>query len=479
MQALRNLRINTKLTLFVVLTTLFGVFFVGSALLYQKVSTFDKRLLEETTLIAKSIADRSNAGVVFNDLKLIKENIASLIYNRSIDLACLYLTPSGLAAEYKRTVTISCPDYIAHSKASELLEGISSIQPIVSDKESGEVDGYVYLLSNKNELYHDLEDGLYVMGGVSVLVLLWAIAFSFFIRKYISHPLTELYEASREYKITNKPVEILSRSRDEVGTLVDSFNDMTSTISAQNLEILKHSENLKAEVELQTRRLSLANKELEAFSYAASHDLNSPVRQTFVLANAILFDQGSKLSRKAKKDLNMLLTVNRRAARIIEGMKKLAGITERTIKIEKIDLTAACIEQASALKSRDPLRKVDFIIQNGMNIKGDNDLVVIMVANLMENAWKYSALEQHAVIEVGSNDEYYYFRDNGDGFDSRWIEKLFTPFKRLHPADEFEGTGLGLAIVKRILDAHDWQVDAISEKGEGAEFRIYTRLKEK
>ena len=99
-----------------------------------------------------------------------------------------------------------------------------------------------------------------------------------------------------------------------------------------------------------------------------------------------------------------------------------------------------------------------------------------MLLNLLSNAIKYTAKRPEAVIEVsgkqGDDVNTYCIRDNGAGFDSKHLSRLFGVFQRLHTCDEFEGTGIGLAIVKRIVERHGGRVWAEGEVGKGAAFHF-------
>jgi light-regulated signal transduction histidine kinase (bacteriophytochrome) len=124
---------------------------------------------------------------------------------------------------------------------------------------------------------------------------------------------------------------------------------------------------------------------------------------------------------------------------------------------------------------REPERQLDIIIQNNIQARGDANLLPIVIENLMENAWKFSAKQEVSQIEIGCEPDangqpIYFVKDNGAGFDMSNAEKIFTAFERLHSAAEFPGTGIGLATVKRIVTLHGGRVWAISEKNAGAVF---------
>jgi signal transduction histidine kinase len=108
--------------------------------------------------------------------------------------------------------------------------------------------------------------------------------------------------------------------------------------------------------------------------------------------------------------------------------------------------------------------------------QADRDLLRILLDNLLQNAWKFTALRADARIEVGAEGAgpgaSYFVRDNGAGFDMAFASQLFKPFSRLHAPSEFGGTGIGLAIVDRIVRRHGGRVEAFGMPGEGAIFRF-------
>jgi two-component system NtrC family sensor kinase len=97
-------------------------------------------------------------------------------------------------------------------------------------------------------------------------------------------------------------------------------------------------------------------------------------------------------------------------------------------------------------------------------------LMRIALENLLSNAWKFTAKTSDARIEVDCEDETFFVRDNGAGFDSTRASELFSPFRRFHTASEFSGTGVGLSIVQRIVRRHGGRLSAQAAPGRGATF---------
>jgi light-regulated signal transduction histidine kinase (bacteriophytochrome) len=123
----------------------------------------------------------------------------------------------------------------------------------------------------------------------------------------------------------------------------------------------------------------------------------------------------------------------------------------------------------------DPARRVSFAIQEGVLVTADLILIRAVLENLLENAWKFTAMREHAAIEFAAttDDEATVccsVRDNGVGFDQVYADKLFQPFQRLHTAGEFPGTGIGLVSVQRIIERHGGHTWAEGAVGHGATF---------
>jgi light-regulated signal transduction histidine kinase (bacteriophytochrome) len=117
---------------------------------------------------------------------------------------------------------------------------------------------------------------------------------------------------------------------------------------------------------------------------------------------------------------------------------------------------------------------VDYAIAPRLSVDGDPALLQIVLANVLQNAWKFTEKKEQAEIEFGmliqNGIRCFYVRDNGAGFDMEYQSKLFAPFQRLHSTDEFAGTGIGLALVQRIIHRHGGRIWAESTEDQGATF---------
>jgi PAS domain S-box-containing protein len=251
------------------------------------------------------------------------------------------------------------------------------------------------------------------------------------------------------------------------------LDDVTEKREAAK-KLLNLNKELEEAVVLRTSALNAANKELEAFSYSVSHDLRAPLRAIDGFSLALLEDFGPNLDDKGKDYLRRIRAGAVKMSGLIDDMLLLSRITRDKMHLAEVDISGLAEAVAGELKKQEPERGVEFIIEAGINCKGDPKLIRIALENLMGNAWKFTTKTANPRIEFGKtvaeDKEAFFVRDNGAGFDSGYKDMLFLPFHRLHTNAEFEGTGIGLATVKRIITRHGGQIWGEGEVGKGAVF---------
>ncbi len=231
--------------------------------------------------------------------------------------------------------------------------------------------------------------------------------------------------------------------------------------------------------------LKSVNHELEAFSSSVSHDLRAPLRSIDGFSQALLEDCGPNLDESGKDYLRRIRAATQRMGQLIDDLLTLARVSRSDMHWATIDLSDLAHRLCQDLRQQQPgegsPRQVEVRIQSGMRVRGDRNLLPVALENLLANAWKFTAYQERATIEVGSlpaGDDLsatsqpiiYFVRDDGAGFEMAYVHKLFAPFQRLHSLAEFPGTGIGLATVQRIIHRHGGRVWAEGAVGQGATF---------
>jgi light-regulated signal transduction histidine kinase (bacteriophytochrome) len=217
-----------------------------------------------------------------------------------------------------------------------------------------------------------------------------------------------------------------------------------------------------------------ANRELESFSYSVAHDLRAPLRSIDGFSQALLEDYDEKLDDEGRRYLRYVRESAQQMAQLIDDLLNLSRLTRSELKHEAVDFSALGREVLAKLAQREPGRLVVTTVQDGMISQGDERLLMVVLENLLGNAWKFTGKRADAAIAFGSAQAEglvtYFIRDNGAGFDMAYADKLFGVFQRLHGVNEFEGTGVGLATVHRIIRRHGGSIRAEGAIDRGATF---------
>ena len=229
-----------------------------------------------------------------------------------------------------------------------------------------------------------------------------------------------------------------------------------------------------SKLESQATELNSVNRELETFSYAVSHDLRAPLRTMASYAQILLEDYGKQLDEKGRQHLTRIVDSAHRMAQLIEGLLSLSRFSRQEPTRSSVDLSQMARTIIQEIQSAKPDRQVSILIAENVMAQGDQQLLHVVMTNLLTNAWKFTAKKADASIEFGmtttDGKSVYFVKDNGAGFDMKFVDKLFGAFQRLHSTAQFEGTGVGLATVKRIIERHEGQIWAEAQIDQGATF---------
>jgi len=320
----------------------------------------------------------------------------------------------------------------------------------------------------------------------------------FFVKRFVTQPISQLTEATVAIADGDLEQEIDVIGASEFKTFSVSLMNMRNairksirTLSEKNRELSKEivrRKNVESEleknrdkledlVEERTADLAQTNKELEAFSYSVSHDLRAPLRAINGFSEIILAED-QELSPQTQEHLGKIARNARKMGLLVDGLLTLSRLNRKELKHDFIDMNALFRETVDDLIEKQGDRLVEFKLSDLPPCNGDIVLLRQVVANLLDNAFKYSGSRENSVIEVGSQregeDTFYFVKDNGVGFDMRYVDKLFGVFQRLHAVEDFEGTGIGLALSQRIIHRHDGHIraESVIDKGTVLYFSI-------
>ena len=252
------------------------------------------------------------------------------------------------------------------------------------------------------------------------------------------------------------------------------FTDLTEQRQAQE-RIRQLNLDLERRVVERTAQLEAANKELEAFTYSISHDLRAPLRGIDGFSRLVLEEYAGLLDDTGQHYLHRVRDNTQRMSQLIDDLLQFSRLGRQPMHKQTVDPAALAREAWSDVLPEAEGRSVDIVIADPLPAgKADPALLRQVLINLLGNALKYSRNRALARIEVGhqlrAGAVVYFVRDNGEGFNMQYADKLFGVFQRLHAQDEFEGTGVGLAIVQRIVHRHGGRIWAEAEVNHGATF---------
>jgi signal transduction histidine kinase len=507
---LRDASIQRKLTVIIMLTSSVALLLACGAFVTYDLITFRGELVRELSTLAEIIGTNSTAALAFNDKHSAEETLAALSAERHIVTVYIYAKDGRVFAEYQRRDRpreMSPPEPQGDSYHFED-DHLALFRRVTLD---GEVIGTIYIQSDLQAMPSRLRR----YAGI-VIAVLWASSFVAFLlssrlQRVISEPILQLAQTARLVSTEkNYAVRAVKYGQDELGLLIDGFNEMLTQIQERDTALQKAHDELEKRVEERTKALQLeiverkraereihklneeleqrvlqrtaqletANKELEAFAYSVSHDLRAPLRTIEAFSRALLKNYLDKLDARGQSYLQRVRAASQRMAHLIDDLLSLSRLTRIDIHRVTVDLSALARTIATELQETQPHRRVEFVIADGLTAYGDARLLRVMLENLLGNAWKFTGKRLQAKIEVGTivydGTLAYFVRDNGAGFDMAYADRLFGPFQRLHTMDEFEGIGVGLATVQRIIHRHGGEVWAEGAVDQGATF--YFRL---
>jgi signal transduction histidine kinase len=321
---------------------------------------------------------------------------------------------------------------------------------------------------------------------IIVTVSLFVIIVAWSLRRIISNGIESLQQGAAAIGAGNLHHTIPLRGEDEFANVAVAFNTMSGKLAESHAALEQdivarklaadEIELLNQELNHTVSQLQGANQELEAFAYSVSHDLRAPLRAMGGFSEALIEDYGDKLETEAREYLDEIVIGSRHMGQLIDGLLTLSRSTRGELRHDRVDLSVMTERIRCDLEKSEPQRQVGWRIEPGLSTGGDARMIEVVMRNLLDNAWKYTAGMAEPIIRVyvekEGSERFFCVADNGAGFEMAHAEKLFQPFQRLHRQDEFPGIGIGLATAQRIVHRHGGTIHATGLPHKGATFRF-------
>jgi signal transduction histidine kinase len=444
--------------------------------------TFTEVFSRRLTWQADIVAANSASALTFDDPVAATVTVSALRAVPSTIRAAVYRADGTRFAEYHRAGALPAPDSTAIDTADGTPvfagDSLRVTRPVLVH---GKAIGMVAIDADVGELNARRRAYLLISG----VILLVAIGASLIVsrrwQRRIAEPLVALQVVARDIALdqdysrrasTTSPVT-------EVNGLADYFNAMLGQIEARDRSLRAAHDELELRVRARTAELEIVNRELEAFSYSVSHDLRAPLRHVSGFAELLADHAGPSLDDQSRKYIATINTAARKMATLIDDLLGFSRIGRTALNRQAVGLDRIVDAARHELMNHRPAGSPPVVwdVAALPRVDGDPALLHQVFVNLFSNAIKYSSTRPETRIEVGTitggaDEVVVYVRDNGVGFDMKYVEKLFGVFQRLHRTSEFEGTGIGLANIKRIITRHGGRVWAEAVVNQGATFYL-------
>jgi len=287
---------------------------------------------------------------------------------------------------------------------------------------------------------------------------------------FLGVPLRYLGGITGMIALANKETGYTVADQQDVEALSVAFVEALNRRRAE-----KKINELNAELSHHLLQVEAANKELEAFSYSVSHDLCAPLRHITGFVELLGGRDLTALDDKSRHYLEVISESARKMGVLIDDLLSVSRMGRAEMMKTRVDLGALVSEIIADLEAETGGRDIVWKISALPVVVGDAAMLRQVLVNLIANALKFTRQRLQARIEIGAVSEHpdetlFYVRDNGVGFDMKYVDKLFGLFQRLHSPEEFEGTGVGLANVQRIILRHGGRIWAEGLPDKGAVF---------
>ncbi len=504
MLILRNMTIKQKLIAITMLTCLAALILVGIGYMMWEWTDIHNDMVNRLSTHAELIAENCKAALAFNDQQDTEEILKALHVEPSIVCAYVYKNDGKIFAKYSPTENKIEPAEI-QGAGYQFDKGFLTV--VRNIKLDGEIIGSVCLKADLHPMYAMLETNILIIIGVLALASFAAYFVSSRLQRIISEPILELAcTAKNVSQMKDYSTRAVSRTNDEVGMLINTFNEMLEQIQHRDTELVKARDDLEERVKHRTSDLITANEllkkevlerekaetkraklletvektneELKDFAYIISHDLKAPLRGISTLTEWITKDYSDKLDDDGKEQMRLLSSRVDRMHNLIEGVLQYSRVgraEEQHTPVNLNELVPEIIDMLSAPES------IKITIEDELPvIECEQTRIMQVFQNLLSNAIKYmDKPEGQITIKCREDADSWIFSvaDNGPGIEEKYFKKIFQIFQTLSARDDFESTGVGLTVTKKIVELYGGKIWVESTPGHGSTF-FFSLLKQ-
>ena len=483
----KDISIRKKITISTLMISGFALLIACATFIAYEYFAFTGSMVRNLSNIAGVIESNMVAALGSNDYEGAMKTLNGLASDSNIAAASIHLPDDEVFASY------SSGAYSGSGKRTSLL--FQDSEKLLEENRPSQGEKSAHVFHGKYlHLFWNIEDGGKVLGTLSIQSSLaevdarigrcFMIVLTVFcgcmvmihilsnkVRKLIVNPILELANIAKKISIDkNYSVRAKKQNNDEIGMLTDAFNNM--------LEKIQRRDNM----------LEGSNKELQAFAYAASHDLQEPLRKIIAFGDRVKAINANTLNKQGRDYLDRMQNAAGRMQELIEALLNYSRVTTKANPYKQVDMSEVVKNVLTDLEMR--IEEVDGKVEVGKlpTIHADPVQMRQLMQNLIGNALKYHRDEVPARVRVsstysGSSPDSEWssiyddqcmisVEDNGIGFDNKYRERIFGIFQRLHGRNEYTGTGVGLAISRKIVERHGGTIAAESQPGEGARFSV-------
>lgn len=458
---LRDMPIRQKLTLVVMTTTGLAVVLAGVGLILADFAIFRNSLKNDLSALARITADNTTASLSFDDPAAASETLRALRARTHVVAACVFNADGTPFAQYIRGGTVAtCPPPQANEVIVSQNSNLFVSRPIMLNNQRL---GTLVVVDDLRESWDRLRVYGVTVSGVLLLSFLIAFLLSARLRSFITTPILELAQVStRVSQSRDYTLRAQKFSGDELGSLVDTFNEMLASIQSRDEDLRRSNTNL-----------ARSNEDLERFAFIASHDLQEPLRMITLYLQLLLRDYPIRFDEKARRYIDTVQNGAKRMRDLLADLLAYAEIGARfDMPAEPVDLNDAVQKAEQNLAVAIAESGAAITVERLPVVVGFESHFVPLFQNLIGNAIKYRS-EQAPAIDIKASREgsqlHVSVADNGIGIAPEYHSKIFVAFKRLH-GNKISGTGIGLAICQRVVEKYGGRIWVESDVGQGSTF---------